>query len=309
MLLSAYTAGSQTRRKPLITACVILDFCVKKNLWTPAPQRKSAKEVVFVAVPINAVVLEQGKHRHTESIQTANSHTLTSKEGWLRCNRASELLQVMRMKVLQPTRQKTTLHTPVATTKTHLWIQCLWVGLFFWGGGRLPSYKSLGRGWDVTKLPGLSQKRSSKARVRPISWWNTYLQDISNNPFNSPHHGCLSRSSTSQGSPPGLPREPLQPHWGPWHQFRPSFLQHSGTWSTNRHLWRIQPSQLASWLVCICITEALMIWDKTRALKCFSSLRSCTLPSLQLHKPQRSPFLMSSSGRHRGTNHPSTLLP
>lgn len=180
---------------------------------------------------------------------------------------------------------------------------------FFLGGGRLPSYRSLRRGWDVTKLPGLSQKRSSKARVRPISWWKTYLQDISNNPFNSPHHGCLSRSSTSQGSPPGLPREPLQPHWGPWHQFRPSFLQHSGTWSTNRHLWRIQPSQLASWLVCICITEALMIWDKTRALKCFSSLRSCTLPSLQLHKPQRSPFPMSSSGRHRGTNHPSTLLP
>lgn len=99
-----------------------------------------------------------------------------------------------------------------------------WVGLFFFfGGGRLPSYKSLGRGWDVIKLPGLSQKRSSKARVRPISWWNTYLQDISNNPFNSPHQGCLSRSSTSQGSPPGLPREPLQPPLRPMASIQAKF--------------------------------------------------------------------------------------
>lgn len=118
----------------------------------------------FVAVPINAVVLEQGKHRHMENIQAANSHTLTPEEGWLRSHPAFKLLQVLRMKVLQPTKQETRLETPVKINKTLLWIQCLQV--FFRG---LPSFSSLERGWDVTKLPGLPQKINSKARVRPIS--------------------------------------------------------------------------------------------------------------------------------------------
>lgn len=100
--------------------------------------------MVFVAVPINAVVLEQGKHRHTESIQAANSHTLTSKEGWLRQNHASELLQEIRMRVLQPTRQKTRLHTPAATSKTHLWIQCF---RNFWqvGVGQVAKIQKFGK--------------------------------------------------------------------------------------------------------------------------------------------------------------------
>lgn len=143
-----------------------------------------------------------------ENVQAANSHTLTPEEGWLRSHPSLELLQVIRMKVLQPTRQETRLQTPVEINKTLLWIQCFW-GFF---GGELPSLSNLERGWDVTKLPGLPQKTNSKARVKPISWWNTYLQGIRNNLFNSLHCGCpFQVSYIFSGKPIRASPTPLAP--------------------------------------------------------------------------------------------------
>lgn len=96
MLLYSGTTGSGSRSQHVSSEIFLSKRTFELQHHIGSPQKK----VGFVAVPITAVVLEKGKHRHMESIQAANSHILTPEEGWLRSHHASELLQMMGMKVL-----------------------------------------------------------------------------------------------------------------------------------------------------------------------------------------------------------------
>lgn len=141
----------------------------------------------------------------TQSTQAANSHTLTPEEGWLRSHPVSELLQVIRMKVLQPTSQKIRLHRPVAISKTLIWIRCLWVS---WGCCQASAvWKEDGMLQNCLDSPKREILRPESSQFPDKTYiWKTYITT----PSTLHTMVALSRCPTSQGSP-SEPPTPLKP--------------------------------------------------------------------------------------------------